>query len=105
MEAEDCSNSPVLLKEESVTQSRKQLIEEISSPEVREKPTVPVHEIITVRDAEEKPLQIQLTIHLPEVGSVSECDLSISKVRERNPHVLSACYPLHRQAPHSLFLL
>ncbi|XP_064029109.1 PIH1 domain-containing protein 2 [Pogoniulus pusillus] len=79
VEAEDCSNSPVLLKEESVTQSRKQLIEEISSPEVREKPNVPVHEIITVRDAEEKPLQIQLTIHLPEVGSVSECDLSISK--------------------------
>ncbi|NXP82674.1 PIHD2 protein, partial [Ramphastos sulfuratus] len=78
VEAEDCSNSPVLLKE-GVTQPRKQLIEEISSPEVREKPTVPVHEIITVRDAEEKPLQIQLTVQLPEVGSVSECDLSISK--------------------------
>ncbi|NXF85296.1 PIHD2 protein, partial [Eubucco bourcierii] len=78
-EAEDCSNSPVLLKEEGVTQSRKHLIEEISSPEVREKPTVPVHEIITVRDAEEKPLQIQLTVQLPGVGSVSECDLSISQ--------------------------
>ncbi|NXR11338.1 PIHD2 protein, partial [Semnornis frantzii] len=79
VQAEDCSTSPVLLKEEGVTQSRKHLIEEISSPEVREKPTVPVHEIITVRDAEEKPLQIQLTVQLPEVGSVSECDLSISK--------------------------
>ncbi|NXG43165.1 PIHD2 protein, partial [Psilopogon haemacephalus] len=79
VEAEGCSSFPVLLKEESPTQSRRHLIEEISSPEVREEPTVPVYEIITVRDAEEKPLQIQLTIQLPEVASVSECELSISK--------------------------
>ncbi|NXN12094.1 PIHD2 protein, partial [Indicator maculatus] len=78
-EAEDCSNSPVLLKEESVTQPRRHLIEEITSPEMREKPTVPAYEITTVRDAKEKPLQIELKIQLPRVGSVSECELSISK--------------------------
>ncbi|XP_068016001.1 PIH1 domain-containing protein 2 [Melanerpes formicivorus] len=79
VEAEDSSNAPVLLGEESVTQSRRPLIEEITSPEIREEPTVPAYEIITVRDAEEKPLQLELKIWLPKVGSVSECDLSISK--------------------------
>ncbi|XP_054032113.1 PIH1 domain-containing protein 2 [Dryobates pubescens] len=79
VQAEDCSNAPVLLEEESVTQSRRPLIEEITSPEIREEPAVPAYEIITVRDAKEKPLQLELKIWLPKVGSVSECDLSISK--------------------------
>ncbi|XP_009470563.1 PREDICTED: PIH1 domain-containing protein 2 [Nipponia nippon] len=79
MEAEDCSNAPVLLKEESVTQSKVHLIEEITSTEMPEKLSTPVYEIITVKDANKKPLKIELKIELPKVSSVSECDLRISK--------------------------
>ncbi|XP_072740929.1 PIH1 domain-containing protein 2 isoform X2 [Ciconia boyciana] len=79
MEAEDCRNTPVLLKEESVTQSKVHLIEEITSTEMPEKLNTPVYEIITVKDANKKPLKIELKIELPKVSSVSECDLRISK--------------------------
>ncbi|XP_061870227.1 PIH1 domain-containing protein 2 [Colius striatus] len=79
LEAEDCSNTPVLLKETSRTQSKMPLIEEISSTEMPAKESTPVYEMITVRDANKKPLQIELRIELPEVSSVSECDLRISK--------------------------
>ncbi|XP_026719356.1 PIH1 domain-containing protein 2 [Athene cunicularia] len=79
LEAEDCSNAPVLLKEESVTQSKAHLIEEITSTEIAEKPSAPVYEMITVKDANKNPLKIELRIELPKVSSVSECDLRISK--------------------------
>ncbi|NXL04715.1 PIHD2 protein, partial [Mesembrinibis cayennensis] len=79
VEAEDCSNAPVLLKEESVTQSKVHLIEEITSTEMPEKLSTPVYDIITVKDANKKPLKIELKIELPKVSSVSECDLRISK--------------------------
>ncbi|NWI28517.1 PIHD2 protein, partial [Sula dactylatra] len=79
MEAEDCSNAPVLLKEESVTQSKGHLIEEITSTEMSEKLKAPVYEMITVKDANKKPLRIELKVELPKVSSVSECDLRISK--------------------------
>ncbi|XP_074972458.1 PIH1 domain-containing protein 2 isoform X4 [Phalacrocorax aristotelis] len=79
MEAEDCSNGPVLLKEESVTQSKGRLIEEITSNEMSEKLNPPVYEMITVKDANKKPLRIELKVELPKVSSVSECDLRISK--------------------------
>ncbi|NXE23372.1 PIHD2 protein, partial [Ardeotis kori] len=79
MEAEDCSNAPVLLKEERMTQSKAQLIEEITSTETPEKPSTPVYEMIMVKDANKRPLKIELKIKLPEVSSVSECDLRISK--------------------------
>ncbi|NWH42766.1 PIHD2 protein, partial [Fregata magnificens] len=79
MEAEDCSNAPVLVKEESVTQSKVHLIEEITSTEMPEKLSPPVYEMITVKDANKKPLKIELKIELPKVRSVSECDLRISK--------------------------
>ncbi|XP_075028987.1 PIH1 domain-containing protein 2 isoform X2 [Calonectris borealis] len=78
-EAEDCSNTPVLLKEGSVTQSEVHLIEEITSTEMPEKLSTPVYEIITVKDANKKPRKIELKIELPKVSSVSECDLRISK--------------------------
>ncbi|XP_019478438.1 PIH1 domain-containing protein 2 isoform X2 [Meleagris gallopavo] len=55
VEDEDCSNTPVLLKEENVTQSKVQLIEEISSTEVPEELSTPAYEMITVRDANNKP--------------------------------------------------
>ncbi|NXT00215.1 PIHD2 protein, partial [Jacana jacana] len=79
MEAEDCSNAPVLLKEQSVTQSEVRLIEEITSTEMPENLSTPVYEMITVKDANKKPLKIVLKIKLPKVSSVSECDLRTSK--------------------------
>ncbi|XP_009636733.1 PIH1 domain-containing protein 2 [Egretta garzetta] len=79
LEAEACSNAPVLLREESVTQSKVPLIEEITSTELSEKISTPVYEITTVKDANKKPLQVELKIELPKVSSVSECDLRISK--------------------------
>jgi len=81
MEAENYSNAPVLLKEESVTQSTMHLIEEINSTEMSEKLSTPGYEMITVKDANKKPIKIELKIELPKVSSVSECDLQISKVR------------------------
>ncbi|NWX53125.1 PIHD2 protein, partial [Steatornis caripensis] len=79
MEAEDCSNTPVLLKEESVSQFKVHLIEEITSTEMPVKLSTPVYEMITVKDANKKPVKIELKIELPKVSSVSECDLRISK--------------------------
>ncbi|NXW32588.1 PIHD2 protein, partial [Phaetusa simplex] len=79
MEAEDCSNAPVLLKEENATQSQVHLIEEITSTEIPENLSTPVYEMITVKDANEKPLKIELKMKLPKVSSVSECDLRTSK--------------------------
>ncbi|NXP23062.1 PIHD2 protein, partial [Scytalopus superciliaris] len=68
--AEGCSNPGLL---------RTHLIEEISSSEVPERPSTPVYKMITVRDANKKPLQVKLRAELPQVTSASECDLSISK--------------------------
>ncbi|NXX73699.1 PIHD2 protein, partial [Urocolius indicus] len=79
LEAKDCANPPVLLKEKSGTQSKMPLIEEISSTEMPEKQSTPVYEMNTVKDANKKPLKIELKIELPKVSSVSECDLRISK--------------------------
>lgn len=83
MEDEDCRNAPVLLKEESVTESKVHLIEEITSTEMPEKLSTPIYKIITVKDANSKPFKIELKIELPKVSSVSECDLRISKVRKQ----------------------
>ncbi|XP_010121117.1 PREDICTED: PIH1 domain-containing protein 2, partial [Chlamydotis macqueenii] len=79
MEAEDCSNAPVLLKEEHMTQSKVHLIEEITSTETPEELSTPIYEMIMVKDANKRPLKIELRIKLPKVSSVSECDLRISK--------------------------
>ncbi|NXW94686.1 PIHD2 protein, partial [Alopecoenas beccarii] len=79
LEAEDCRNAPVLLKEESVAESKVHLIEEITSTEMPEKLSTPIYKIITVKDANSKPFKIELKIELPKVSSVSECDLRISK--------------------------
>ncbi|NWU95005.1 PIHD2 protein, partial [Upupa epops] len=78
-DAENCTNSPVLLKGESVTESKVPLIEEITSTEAPAEPSTPVYEMRVVKDANERPLQLELRIELPEVSSVSECDLRISK--------------------------
>lgn len=61
--------------------SKKHLIEEISSTDEPEA-SKPVYKMTTKKDADEKPLEIELKIELPGVCSVSECDLSVSKVRQ-----------------------
>ncbi|XP_074018466.1 PIH1 domain-containing protein 2 [Numenius arquata] len=78
-EAEDCSNAPALLKEQSETQSKVHLIEEITSTQMPENLSTPDYEMITVKDANKKLLKIELKIKLPKVSSVSECDLRTSK--------------------------
>ncbi|KAM9370043.1 PIH1 domain-containing protein 2 [Phaethornis superciliosus] len=79
LEGEEGSNAPVLLKEESLTQPKVQMIEEITSAEMAEELSTPVYEMVTVKDANKKPLKIELKIELPKVSSVSECDLRMSK--------------------------
>lgn len=89
LDAEECSDAPVLRKEESATQSEVRLIEEISSTETPEQPSTPVYEMVTVKDAKQKPLKIELKIELPKVSSVSECDVSVSKVTQ---HRVALCF-------------
>ncbi|NXI34856.1 PIHD2 protein, partial [Galbula dea] len=78
LEAEECSSAPVLLKEEKVRESKVQLIEEIRT-EMPAELSAPVYEMVTVKDADETPLHIELKIQLPKVSSASECDLRMSK--------------------------
>ncbi|NXD15339.1 PIHD2 protein, partial [Nothocercus nigrocapillus] len=78
MEVKDCTPEPVLLQD-TMKQSNMHLIEEITSTELPEELSTPVYEMLTVKDANKKPLTIELKIELPQVSSVSECDLSISK--------------------------
>uniref|UniRef100_A0A8C3GP00 PIH1 domain-containing protein 2 n=1 Tax=Cairina moschata TaxID=8855 RepID=A0A8C3GP00_CAIMO len=77
IEAKDHSNAPILLKKGSIAQTKVPLIEEISSTELPEELSTPAYEMSTVKDANEKPLQIELKVELPKVSSVSECDLRI----------------------------
>ncbi|NXU77163.1 PIHD2 protein, partial [Oreotrochilus melanogaster] len=79
LEGEEGSNAPVLLEEGSLAQPKVQLIEEISSAEKAEELSTPAYEMVTVKDANQKPLKIELKIELPKVSSVSECDLRMSK--------------------------
>lgn len=83
IEAKDHSSAPILLKKGSIAQPKVPLIEEISSTELPEELSTPAYEMSTVKDANEKPLQIELKVELPKVSSVSECDLRISKVRQQ----------------------
>ncbi|XP_070621953.1 PIH1 domain-containing protein 2 isoform X2 [Erythrolamprus reginae] len=57
---------------------KKPLIEEISTADNLEAPE-PAYKMTTKKDADEKPLEIELKIELPGVCGVSECDLSVSK--------------------------
>ncbi|XP_063167540.1 PIH1 domain-containing protein 2 [Candoia aspera] len=74
--AEDSSG--LVLPPKNPAPSKKRLIEEISTtnrPEVYK----PAYEITTKKDANEKPLEIELKIELPDICCVSECNLSVSK--------------------------
>ncbi|XP_021231466.1 PIH1 domain-containing protein 2 isoform X2 [Numida meleagris] len=75
IEAEDHSDAPVLLKEESVTQSKVQLIEEITGTEVPEELSTPAYKMTAVKDANNKPDDViidvpekyKLQLDLPEL--------------------------------------
>uniref|UniRef100_A0A8C5SVZ1 PIH1 domain-containing protein 2 n=1 Tax=Laticauda laticaudata TaxID=8630 RepID=A0A8C5SVZ1_LATLA len=58
--------------------SKKRLIEEISTTNKPEE-LKPAYQMTTKKDAEDKPLEVDLKIELPGVCSVSECNLSVSK--------------------------
>uniref|UniRef100_A0A8C3XX80 PIH1 domain-containing protein 2 n=1 Tax=Chelydra serpentina TaxID=8475 RepID=A0A8C3XX80_CHESE len=62
-----------------VTQSKVHLIEEIASMELPEEAIIPAYELTIAKDANRKPLKIELKVELPKVSSVSECELSISR--------------------------
>ncbi|KAG8147628.1 hypothetical protein E2320_022329 [Naja naja] len=77
LRAED-SSGLVLPPAKKPAASKKRLIEEISSTD---KPggLKPAYEMTTKKDADEKPLEVELKIELPGVCGVSECNLSVSK--------------------------
>uniref|UniRef100_A0A8C3TGH9 PIH1 domain-containing protein 2 n=1 Tax=Chelydra serpentina TaxID=8475 RepID=A0A8C3TGH9_CHESE len=75
---EDHSNATLLLNKD-VTQSKVHLIEEIASMELPEEAIIPAYELTIAKDANRKPLKIELKVELPKVSSVSECELSISR--------------------------
>ncbi|XP_051494461.1 PIH1 domain-containing protein 2 [Apus apus] len=77
--AEECSRAPVLLREEREPRAEVPLIQEVSRAGRAEQPRAPAHEVITVKDANQKPLRVELRIKLPQLSSVAECDLRVSK--------------------------
>ncbi|XP_024062945.2 PIH1 domain-containing protein 2 isoform X2 [Terrapene carolina triunguis] len=76
---EEDRNNATLLLNKDVTQSKVHLIEEIASMELPEEPITPAYELTFAKDANGKPLKIELKVELPKVSSVSECELSISR--------------------------
>ncbi|CAM2107729.1 unnamed protein product [Caretta caretta] len=76
---EDHHNNATLLLNKNVTQSKVHLIEEIASMELPEEVNTPAYELTIAKDANRKPLKIELKVELPKVSSISECELSISR--------------------------
>ncbi|KFU89421.1 PIH1 domain-containing protein 2, partial [Chaetura pelagica] len=82
--AEECSRAPVLLREGTEPRAEVPLIQEIQEiQEIQaggaEQPRAPAHQVVTVKDANQKPLRVELRIQLPQLSSVAECDLRVSK--------------------------
>ncbi|XP_074832824.1 PIH1 domain-containing protein 2 isoform X2 [Carettochelys insculpta] len=75
---EEHNNARLKLKKDA-TLSKLPLIEEIASMELPEEPVTPAYDLTITKDANRKPLKIELKVELPKVSSVSECELSISK--------------------------
>ncbi|XP_007934738.2 PIH1 domain-containing protein 2 [Orycteropus afer afer] len=76
------------------------LIEEICSTETQVEMKTPTYELKTVKDQNEKPLIIELTVELPGIHSVSLCDLSVSE----DDLLIEASekYRLHLNLPESI---
>ncbi|XP_042330821.1 PIH1 domain-containing protein 2 isoform X2 [Sceloporus undulatus] len=74
---EERRDVPLLMKNE--VPAKTCLIEEIYSTESPEELCTPAYEIAIAKDTSGKPLKIELKVELPEVRSVSECHLSVSK--------------------------
>ncbi|XP_066495652.1 PIH1 domain-containing protein 2 isoform X2 [Tiliqua scincoides] len=71
------SSDLTLLTENSVP-TKACLIEEISSTQAPELRTPP-YELSVRKSADGRPLKIELKVELPEVGCISDCNLSVSK--------------------------
>ncbi|NXW55263.1 PIHD2 protein, partial [Eurystomus gularis] len=108
-QGEGCGRAPALPEEGNVPRSGAPLIQEIPSAEVPEKLRTPAYEMLTVTDANKKPTKIELKIHLPELSSVSECDLRISKddilieVPEKYKLQLELPEPVDEEAARAVF--
>nr|XP_020648780.1 PIH1 domain-containing protein 2 [Pogona vitticeps]XP_020648788.1 PIH1 domain-containing protein 2 [Pogona vitticeps] len=74
---EDSGDLPVRRKD--AQPAGRCLIEEVSCTESPEELCTPAYEIATRKDANGKPLKIELKVKLPELRRISECSLSISK--------------------------
>uniref|UniRef100_A0A8C0J2Z9 PIH1 domain-containing protein 2 n=1 Tax=Chelonoidis abingdonii TaxID=106734 RepID=A0A8C0J2Z9_CHEAB len=71
-----------LLSRDGVMETEKSkvhLIEEIASMELVREPVTPAYELTIAKDANRKPLKIELKVEMPKVSSVSECELSLSR--------------------------
>uniref|UniRef100_H9GMA5 PIH1 domain-containing protein 2 n=1 Tax=Anolis carolinensis TaxID=28377 RepID=H9GMA5_ANOCA len=77
---EEEEEKDLLLLRKNQAPAKPGLIEEI--PCAEESPRgylTPAYEIATTKDANGDPVEIELRVELPEVDSVSECDLRVSK--------------------------
>ncbi|XP_026536738.1 PIH1 domain-containing protein 2 [Notechis scutatus] len=77
LRAED-SSGLILPPAKNPAASKKRLIEEISTTNKPEG-LKPAYQMTTKKDADDKPLEVELKIELPGVCGVSECNLSVSK--------------------------
>ncbi|XP_009995725.1 PREDICTED: PIH1 domain-containing protein 2 [Chaetura pelagica] len=72
------SREPFRLKGSLEAMQEIQEIQEIQAGGA-EQPRAPAHQVVTVKDANQKPLRVELRIQLPQLSSVAECDLRVSK--------------------------
>ncbi|EDO43925.1 predicted protein [Nematostella vectensis] len=64
----------------SSKQDKRNLIQEISSSAVRSQEIVPVYNVAVKNSSEGRPRRLVVTVELPGVLSVADCDLEISEV-------------------------
>uniref|UniRef100_A0A8C5F1Y8 PIH1D1/2/3 CS-like domain-containing protein n=1 Tax=Gopherus evgoodei TaxID=1825980 RepID=A0A8C5F1Y8_9SAUR len=65
---EDRNNATLLLNKDK-----------IASMELPQEPVTPTYELTIAKDANRKPLKIELKVEMPKVSSISECELSLSR--------------------------
>ncbi|XP_077162389.1 PIH1 domain-containing protein 2 [Paroedura picta] len=72
-------DSPLTLLIKPTLPRKPCFIEEISSTEGPKAPRSPAYKVTTRKDASGKAVRLEVEVEMPEVCSVSECDLSISE--------------------------
>uniref|UniRef100_A0A8C4YNH2 PIH1 domain-containing protein 2 n=1 Tax=Gopherus evgoodei TaxID=1825980 RepID=A0A8C4YNH2_9SAUR len=69
-----------LLSRDGVMETEKaKLPKKIASMELPQEPVTPTYELTIAKDANRKPLKIELKVEMPKVSSISECELSLSR--------------------------